>query len=170
VNFDLTNSDAQNTFIQSLTFTWAAYDAANPGQVLNRWRYNGITIDNTDDLSSPTTWTNGGTLGTNDDLNTGQSAVFNFDYLNADAAWPGIVPADSFGLTVTLGNGCVLTVTPQPTHTPTHTSTPSRTPSATPTATSTATAPAATATPTPTPTTSPVPPGCPPSDPRYPLC
>jgi hypothetical protein len=180
VNFSINNSDAQNTFIQAISFTWDAYDGADPGQTLDRWRYDGSTIDGTDDTGSPTTWTNGGTLGANDDLNIGETDTFNFDYLNVDAAWPGIVPASSFGLTVTLGNGCILSVSALPTPTGTITPTPSQTPSATPTATSTATATAAavtaTRTPTrtrsPTPTTSPVPFVCPyaPDNPNYGLC
>ncbi len=41
VNFAITNNDAQDTFIQAITFTWDAYDGANPSQTLNRWRYDG---------------------------------------------------------------------------------------------------------------------------------
>ena len=179
VNFTVTNNDAQNTFIQAITFTWDAYDAANPSQILDRWRYDANTIDATDDPSSPTTWANPGNLGVTDDLSMGEADVFNFDFLNADAAWPGIAPANSFGLTVTLGNGCTLTVTAQPTLTPTVTRTPTLppatpTPTGSPTRTNTpAATPTRTVSPTRTPTrtTSPIPsPGCPPSDPRYPDC
>jgi len=182
VHFIITNSDAQNTWIQAIIFTWAAYDGANPGQTLDRWRYDGNTIEATDDPSSPTTWTNPGSLAATDDLSMGEADAFNFDFLNADAAWPGIAPADSFGLTVTLGNGCTLTVTAQPTLTPTVTRTPTLppatpTPTGSPTRTNTpATTPTRTRSPTPTAsptrTPSPVPttPGCPPSDPRYPDC
>ncbi len=77
----------------------------------------------------------------------GEADMFNFDFLNADAAWPGIAPADAFGLTVTLGNGCTLTVTAQPTQTPTVTFTPSVTPTGTETPTATPT-PIPSATPT----------------------
>ncbi len=186
VNFSINNSDAQNTWIQAITFTWAAYDGANPGQTLNGWRYDGNNIDNMDDTGSPTTWTNGGTLGTLDDLNIGETDTFNFDYLNADAGWPGIVPASSFGLTVTLGNGCVVSVSALPTPTPSQTPSPVPSFTLTPSATSSplpptsATTPAATPTRTrsPTPTGSPtrtptvVPFVCPypPDSPNYYLC
>src|SRR5574341_600783 len=98
VNFTITNNDAQNTFIRAITFNWSTYDAVNPTQTLNRWRYGGAIIDNTDDTSSPTTWTNpdpvnGNTLGISDDLTAGTSRTFNFDYLNVDGAWPGNVQA-----------------------------------------------------------------------------
>jgi TadE-like protein len=155
VNFTIRDREpaGTNTFIQALTFTWSTYDAVNPSQVLDRWRFGGTVIDNTDDLSSPTTWTNPGTLGTSDDLNGGTNKTFNFDYLNADPAWPGNVQAIAFGLTVTLGNGCTVSVAVQPTYTPSKTPTPSNTPTITRTPTITFT-PSKTLTPSITPTPS----------------
>jgi hypothetical protein len=142
VRITVSNGSGQSTFVASLTFTWAAYDAANPAQDIERIQFDGSNITTADDANSPTTWT-----GTSGALNPGETDNLDFDFKDVDGAWPGIVPASSFGLTLTLGNGCVLSVSAQPTNTPTITLTPSRTltpsqtltPSRTPTRTNTPT-------------------------------
>jgi hypothetical protein len=141
------NGSTQDTYIQSIDFDWDAYDASNPSQSLNRWRYDGNTIVSTDDPDSHTTWTLGGTPGPTILLSAGETDYFDFDYLNADASWPAIVPANSFGLIVTLTNGCVVEIDAQATPTPTKTSTVTLTPTITNTPTITRT-PTITNTPT----------------------
>ncbi len=195
VQINVTNGSSQDTTITALTFIWTVYDSANPGQILDaiRWPDTATTLNGTDDLNSPTTWSGSAAL------TAGQTGVLAFDYKNTDAAWPGIVTPQDFGLDLVLGNGCVLSVTVQPTSTSTlppatptpsatsvptststRTSTPTYTPSKTLTATSTPPIPTTTSTPTvtasvaitetPTSTTSPQP--CPysPDDPNYYLC
>ncbi|HEY6075098.1 MAG TPA: TadE/TadG family type IV pilus assembly protein [Anaerolineales bacterium] len=163
------NNSAQKAFIQNLTFTWQAYDVNNPAQTLDRIRFNNAIISPADDVDSPTSLTISG-QGSSNQLNANSPANFDFDFKFADARWPGIVPQESFALTVTLDNGCVVTVAAQPTPakslTPTRTPTATRTPSPTPvtpsrtptpvtpsrTPTRTATGPTPTRTPTRTPT------------------
>ena len=149
LSINVTNSSAQDTDLQSLTFTWTAYDSANPGETVDRIAHpnTGTTLNGTDDFSSPTAWTNPGGLGTTDDLNAGQTNVLSFDFKYADAAWPGIVAANTFGLTLTLGNNCTLTLGAVPTATSTITPTASKTPTRTITPT-----PSQTLTPSNTPT------------------
>ena len=164
VNININSASGQDTDLSSLIFTWTSYDGANPGQTLNDIMFNSSTLTGTDDINSPSNWTAGGVYT----INGGTSDTLRFDFLTADAAWSGIVPANSFGLSVTLSNGCVLNVaavpfntpTPSKTSTPTLTFTPSRTPtpSNTPTKTSTPTASnTATRTSTPTKTSTPTP-------------
>ena len=146
------NNSSQPTYIQSIDFVWEAYDAANPAQTLDRWRYDGNTIVSADDPDSNTTWTLGGAPGSTILLAAGETDNFDFDYLTVDSDWPSIVPANSFGLTVTLTNGCVVSIDPQPTPTSTLTPTITRTPTITLTPTITRTP---TITPSPTRTPSP---------------
>ncbi|MBI3175655.1 MAG: pilus assembly protein [Chloroflexi bacterium] len=141
------NGSTQATYIQSIDFDWDAYDASNPSQSLNRWRFDGNSIVTTDDPDSHTTWTLGGTPGSTILLNPGETDYFDFDYLNADASWPAIVPANSFGLIVTLTNGCMVEIDAEATPTPTKTSTITLTPTITNTPTITRT-PTITNTPT----------------------
>jgi hypothetical protein len=115
VRIGVRNKSTQDTYIQSVNFVWQAYDASNPSQSLDRWRFNGGNIVNTDDPDSPTTWALTGPPANNLLLRANSWRDFDFDYLNGDQAWPGIVTTESFGLTVTLTNGCVLTRKPEPT-------------------------------------------------------
>jgi hypothetical protein len=141
------NNSTLDTYIQSITFIWTAYDAANPSQTLSKWQYGGTTIVSTTDPDSPTTWTLGGSPTATTLLKKGATQPFNFDYLTVDSAWPGIVPANSFGLTVGLTNGCSVTIGAQPTPTRTLTATITQTPTKTLTPTITQT-PTKTFTPT----------------------
>ena len=130
VSISIRNGSTQNTYIQNLTFSWQAYDVNFPSQSLDRIRYNGNTISTTDDASSPTSLTLSGTSSTYL-LGAGAARGFNFDFKIFDANWPGIVPTESFGLTVTLANGCVVSLAPQPTPAQSRTPTPTRTPTKT---------------------------------------
>ena len=151
VEISISNSSASDTNLSSLTFNWSAYDATNPGQTLNRIRLNGSNLTGTDDPSSPSTWSGSALLAHN------TVGLLQFDFLNADLGWPGIVPANTFGLTVGLSNGCVVTVIPAPFTTYTPSKTPTRTPvtpSLTPSITLTPSrTPTASKTPTKTPVT-----------------
>ncbi len=133
MQINVTNGSAQATTITNFTFIWAAYDSLNPGQTFDasRWPDTLTTLSPTDDSNSPTSWTGSAAL------NAGQTGVLSLDFKNADAAWPGNVTTADFGLTLTLGNGCTLTVSAQPTKTPTITNTPTKTltPTITPTPT-----------------------------------
>lgn len=135
VNISIRNGSAQDTHIQSLLFTWQAYDVNFPGQTLDRIRFGGNTISTTDDSSSPTSLTVSGT-SSNYLLAKNTTRGFSFDYKVVDPQWPGIVPTESFALSVTLANGCVVNIAAQPTPakslTPTRTNTPTRTATATP--------------------------------------
>jgi len=181
VEINVINGSSQDTTITALTFIWTVYDSVNPGQILDaiRWPNTATTLTGTDDSNSPTTWS--GSVA----LTTGQTGVLSFDFKNADAAWPGNVTPQDFGLNLTLGNGCILSVAAQATSTPTWTPTglSTATPTATPTATLTTMATAiATWTPSPTitqtptrtntPTKTPTPVTCPyaPDDPNFYLC
>jgi len=155
MQINVTNGSSQDTTITAFTFTWTAYDSANSGQILDaiRWPDIATTLSGIDDFNSPTTWS--GSVA----LTAGQTGVLAFDYKNADAAWPGIVTPQDFGLNLTLGNGCILSVAaqatgtptfPPPTATPTATGTPTQTPASTP-------SPLPTATKTRTPTWTPTP-------------
>jgi hypothetical protein len=139
VQISINNGSAQDTDIASLSFVWDSYEGAFVGQSLNRVRYNGSTLSGVSSLgSSPTTWS-GTAL-----LSAGSTRSLQFDYNYADPDWPSTVPASSFGITVTLSNGCVLTdsavpyATLTPSRTPTNTPvTPSNTPTRTYTPTAT---------------------------------
>jgi hypothetical protein len=136
INFTISNKGS-NTFIQNISFDWAAYHALRPGQLLRRWRYDGVTIYNAlDSNSSPYTWKK-----PNTDLLKGESDVFSFEFAAPDAGWPGNLPATAFGLKVFLGNGCTLAFRPITRMTPTVTATITATPNinSTPTITPTRT-------------------------------
>ncbi len=125
LTISIRNSTSSYTaVIQSWTLDWAAYDASNPSQSFRRWYIGSTLIPSTADANSPTSWS----LGTVNAAQTNaltlvpnETAQFRFDFSNVDAAWPAIVPASSFALTVNLDNGCVVTVSALPT--PTWTST-----------------------------------------------
>lgn len=138
VNISIRNAgttNASQTYISSLVFTWQAYDVNFPGQTLDRIRFNGNNLTTTDDTGSPTNLTLSGNSSSNQ-LPKNSTRTFNFDFKNFDAMWPGTVPTESFALTVTLDNGCVVTIAAQPTpaksRTPTATLTPTKTPTPTP--------------------------------------
>lgn len=141
VAINLRNNSASNTYIQSMVFDWDAYDILNPGQAINRWYYDNVGISYADDYNSTTSWTLSGSPGSQHMLNAGEYDQFIFDWVYVDSLWPAIVPANTFGLTVTLGNGCVITVNaaPMPTATRTGTATNTYTPSRTFTITNTPT-------------------------------
>ncbi len=141
VNYIIKNKSTKNTYIQSLTFVWDAYRTANPSQLIARFNYNGVRIATWNSPASPVSWSLSGQPGSTYSLNANTSRTFNFDFSFTDSSWPGNVPADFFGLTVTLGNGCHATFAarPTPTRTATRTSTKTLTPTWTSTATSTST-------------------------------
>jgi hypothetical protein len=127
-----------------MTYNWNSYDAANPGQTLTKWRWDGNNIITVDQASSPNTWTNpGATINTGTDL-------LEFDYAFDDNSWPNTVPANSFGVSISFSNGCSVTVLPAPSATPTITPTRTLTPTITLTRTITRT-PTRTLSPTRTP-------------------
>jgi TadE-like protein len=131
LNITLRNSSAHDTYIQSITFAWNYYDSVNPPQYVTQWAFDGVVISGADILSSPLSWTLPGLPGTSHALNHGESDQFSFYYGVIDPAWPGIAPTNTFGLSVTLGNGCVVTIAagPGPTPTITRTATITYTPS-----------------------------------------
>jgi hypothetical protein len=136
ITFNIINKGS-NTFIQNISFDWAAYHVLRPGQLLQRWRYDDVAIYNAVDIKdSPYNWKK-----PNTDLLHGESDTFSFEFSAPDAGWPGNLPATAFGLKVFLSNGCTLTfhsITPvTPTVTATITATPSinSTPTVTPTRT-----------------------------------
>jgi hypothetical protein len=145
ITFNISNQGS-GTYVQNIAFDWEAYRALQPGQLLQRWRYDGAVIYNTAEINtSPYTWKK-----PNTDLLQGELDTFSFEFTAPDAGWPGNIPATTFGLEVQLGNGCVVAFHPgtqqqTPTATPTVTATPTIT--ATPSA-----PPAGTVTPTRTPT------------------
>jgi hypothetical protein len=148
VQIGIENAAPDDAYISSLTFVWASYDGAVPSQDLNRIRFNGVALSNTDDPGSPSTWSGIALLA------AGSNPQFQFDYVDTDAQWPDRVPASSFGLSVGLSNGCTVTLNAIPfaTLTPTITLTPSRTPSPTITLTPSRTPTRTPITPTRTPT------------------
>jgi PKD repeat protein len=141
VSFAVTNNTGADTTISGMTFIWGDYDVANPSQILTRWRWNGTTIDDTDDPENWSSWTYPlATIGAG-------TADLDFDYAFIDEAWPGIVAANSFDLYIAFANGCSLIAYHPVTYTPTVTAT--RTPPiVTSTLTPTAGIPLHTATPT----------------------
>ncbi len=178
VKITLKSTSGQDTSVTSLSFTWTSYDLGNPGQTLTTILFNGATIGTVNDTNSPTPWSG------NAAFPAGASYVTQFNFANTDAGWPGFWPKSSFGLSVTLANGCVVnkaatpfntpTVTPTATITPTSTRTPTFTPVTPPTRTPTFTpVTPATATNTPkpatnTPTKTPVTPATPTNTPKPP--
>ncbi|MCC6498736.1 MAG: pilus assembly protein [Anaerolineales bacterium] len=131
VRITITNGSLSDTALQSLTFNWNAYDAANPSQTLTRMRFASSTLTDADDGGSPSSWSGSRAFYAS------SSGALDFDFASTDGAWPGIVPANSFGLTLTLENGCVIVVTAQATPTPSNTPLPSSTPTVTRTPTRT---------------------------------
>jgi len=156
LNYTLRNKTSRDTYLQGVTFWWDAYRRADPTQKIADFHYNGTRLAAWNSPASPVSWTLSGPPNFSHRLGAYGSGAFNFDFSSPDAAWPGSVPADSFGLTVRLGNGCTITLAAAPTATPTPTASwtpsPTATPSSTPTDTATETP---SATPTDTPTSTP---------------
>ncbi len=153
LNYTLRNKTSRDTYLQGVTFWWDAYRQANPMQKIADFHYNGTRLAVWNSPASPVSWTLSGLPNSIHRLGAYGSGAFNFDFSSRDTAWPGIIPANSFGLTVRLGNGCTVTLAAKPTTTPTPTASWTPSPSATPTDTPTDTAtltPSATPTDTPT--------------------
>jgi hypothetical protein len=117
VYISVANSGADSPSIESMSFTWDLYHTLNPGQFVTRWRFNGVVISNTDQLDSPASIPGSPSAI----LGAGTNRVLSLDYSDLDAAWPGIVPANSFGVEIHLSNGCSLfrAAIPTPQATPT---------------------------------------------------
>jgi Flp pilus assembly protein TadG len=176
------------TWITSLSFDWTQYDnlGSPAGQAVSTIKYNSHTLSSPNDSTSPTGWSDA-THSTNYDLASGATVPIVFSFSTSGNPIP--VSTITFGLTVTLNNGCTVsrpatpatplptltptntpitptatnTLTPTQTLTPTKTLTPSITPII-PTATKTLTpavTPTATKTPTATNTLPPIPTNCP---------
>jgi hypothetical protein len=120
----LINSSPDDVQVTRMDFLWDAYDHSNPGQTLDQIRFNWTIVAGSDDGSSPTTrlFSPGRTS------TAGSWSTIAFDFKYADAAWPGIVPASSFGLAMLLDNGCIVTILPVATPTASNTPTISLTP------------------------------------------
>jgi hypothetical protein len=138
----IVNNSALDTYIQSLVFDWDAYDATVPSQDIRRILYNSLQLTGVTQPSSPATWVLVGPPDATEALNAGFTETFNFDFLDYDAGWPGDAYANTFGLSVHLGNNCDVALAAQaaPTATSTGTATatvPTRTPTRTYTPTNT---------------------------------
>jgi hypothetical protein len=171
VQISIHNSSTQDVYLQSLVFDWSSYDGALASQTLDRIRFNNVTLATVSDPNSPSMWSGSALLA------AGTAPALQFDFLNVDPNWPRTAPYNSFGVSVTLSNGCVMTdtavpyLTPTASLTPTHTPvtpsntptitlTPSRTPThtpVTPSNTPTRTATNTPVTPSRTPTNTPIP-------------
>jgi hypothetical protein len=137
LTYTLKNNSSKDTYLQMVTFAWDAYQSANPLQKIANFHYNGTQLATWNSPASPVSWTLSGAPNPNQSLAHNSSATLYFDFSSPDPAWPGIVPASSFGLTVQLGNGCSVTLAAKPT--PTRTSTRTATKTITPTRTLTPT-------------------------------
>ena len=143
----LSNTSTQDTYISNLTLDWNAYDATVPTQLLTEILFGATSLTGADSASSPSTWFFVGQPADAPLLASGAAVPFDFDYMNYDAGWPTDTYANSFGLTVHLGNGCDVVIGHVDTPTPTTTRTPTPTPTRTTTGTTTLT-PTRTLTPT----------------------
>ncbi len=106
VSITILNSSPLDTYIQNLVFDWAVYDATVPTQSINLISYGGATLSSITQASSPATWVLVGPPDSTETLGSGSAVTFNFDYKNADLAWPGDAYANTFGISVHLGNSC----------------------------------------------------------------
>jgi hypothetical protein len=113
----LINSGPSDAGVTRIDLAWDGYHQANPSQVLDQVRYNYAIVASADDPDPDTSLT----LNPAQTSPAGSYRTILFDFKNPDTAWPGIAPAGSFGLTVTLDNGCVLSrpAVPIPTNAPT---------------------------------------------------
>ena len=125
------SQSTEDTYIQSLVFEWAAYDASFPSQKVNRIRFGGSVITPFNQPISPATWALVGQPTSIHTLAAGTSEIFDFDFLIADPTWPGGPYNNSFGLALHLGNNCDVNIDAQPTPTFTATGTSTDTPTIT---------------------------------------
>jgi len=104
INISSDSSQAA-TWITHLIFDWAQYDAINTRQQVDSISYNSNVLTGTNDSSSPSNW-DIGTYSSSLDLLPGNTKPFVFLYYRSDS--PIGVSAATFGLTVTLNNGCTV--------------------------------------------------------------
>jgi hypothetical protein len=142
------NLSGVNTYVRSLAFTWDAYLAADPDQVVAHFHWRGAQYPDLNASSSPAVWTRSGGHQTADLFpGSGGTVYASYDFSLPDPGYPGDANPAIFGLSILLDNGCVMQVGPQNPPTPTMTATPANTPSAVPSQTPTPTqTPTATAT------------------------
>jgi len=111
LTINITNGSSQATWITSLIFDWAQYDAINTSQQVDSMSYNSTVLTGTNDSSSPSNWSTG-THSSSLDLLAGNTKPFVFLYYRSDN--PIGVSAATFGLTVTLNNGCTVSLPATP--------------------------------------------------------
>ena len=152
------NSTSESTYFYGFSFNWNYYHTSNPSQVLAAFYFGNNVHLSLNSASAPTNWTRSESPSSDYALEPSSSQGLFFDFANADSGFsasPIFPPIYTFGVTVTLDNGCaprvLVTETPTVTNTPTAT----RTPTITPTPTRTYT-PSTTPTPSLTPTNTPV--------------
>jgi len=107
VQIGIQNDSGHDTTIVSYDFDWDYYASEKPTQTIRSSTYNNTAWPGYTDLPAD-----------------GSPYVFQFTFNSSDSNWDNI-PADSFGLSVVLDNGCTVSVDAQaqPTRTSTMTST-----------------------------------------------
>ncbi|MBP7693530.1 MAG: pilus assembly protein, partial [Anaerolineales bacterium] len=100
----LAGSTNPAVMITSISFVWTYYDSISTDTV-NSFRYGGNSVSGgtyVNTTHSATTWSGGTTnLFTN-------NGTFDIRFGSSLNAWPGGISGSNFGLTLTLGNGCVV--------------------------------------------------------------
>jgi hypothetical protein len=137
VQISIKNNSGQKANITNVSFDWGWFDYNYPTQSISGIRYTSpiLLTPIGNQTGSPSTWAMG-TYNSNYDLAIGATKTIQVEFVQA-GTWDPKITTGSFGMVVTLNNGCTVVHLADPTPTFTPSNTPSKTSTPTPSRTAT---------------------------------